>query len=279
MSPIDRRTFLKASGATLAAAALAARRRRPPPTRRPGAWKKAFMLGGVTRGPIRPTFAMLKEAGFEGVELISPNDLDRDEVLRARDETGLVIHGVSGSKHWKSPLSDPDPAVVEEGLAAIRRELDDCKAYGGTTVLVVPAVVTKDVSYRQAYERSQANIRKLIPDAERARHHPGHRGGLEQVPAQPPGVRPLHRRVRQPLGPGVLRRRQRGRVRLPAGVDPRAGPADRQGPHQGIRQAEAVRLSPRRGGDRLARGAPGADRRRLHRLDHGRGADEGPRRT
>jgi hexulose-6-phosphate isomerase len=125
------------------------------------------MLGGVSSGPILPHFEKLKEAGFEGVELISPNRLDRDEVLRARDKTGLIIHGVSGSVHWKDPLSSPDPKVVERGLAAIRQEMDDCKAYGGTTVLVVPAVVTKEVSYRDAYARSQAAIKTLIPDAEK----------------------------------------------------------------------------------------------------------------
>jgi hexulose-6-phosphate isomerase len=52
-------------------------------------------------------------------------------------------------------------------MAAIRQEFDDCRAYGGTTVLVVPAVVNKKVGYRDAYRRSQANIRQLIPDAER----------------------------------------------------------------------------------------------------------------
>jgi hexulose-6-phosphate isomerase len=108
----------------------------------------------------------LKEAGFDGVELISPNDLDLREVLAARDETGLIIHGVSGARHWQDPLSDPDPQVVARGIEAIRREFLDCKAYGGTTVLVVPAVVTRKVGYRDAYKRSQANIRKLIPDAQ-----------------------------------------------------------------------------------------------------------------
>ncbi len=86
---------------------------------------------------------------------------------RARDRTGLVIHGVSGSRHWQDTLSDPDPRVVDRGIAAIRQELEDCRAYGGTTVLVVPAVVNRQVGYRAAYERSQANIRKLIPDAEK----------------------------------------------------------------------------------------------------------------
>ena len=125
------------------------------------------MLGGVSKGSPLAAFQLLKEAGFEGVELISPNELDLQRGPGARDKTGLVIHGVSGSRHWQDPLSDPDPEVVERGMAAIRQEFDDCKAYGGTTVLVVPAVVNKKVGYRDAYKRSQENIRKLIPDAEK----------------------------------------------------------------------------------------------------------------
>ena len=166
MQATDRRTFLKSAGATLAASTLAgpSALAEDPKSK----WKKAFMLGGASKGPVLKHFQLLKEAGFEGVELLSPNQFDRDEVLKARDETGLVIHGVSGSVHWKSPLSSPDPAVVEEGLAAIRRSIADCKAYGGSTVLLVPAVVKPDVSYRDAYARSQANIRKVIPDAEAA---------------------------------------------------------------------------------------------------------------
>lgn len=160
---IDRRRFLAASASALAASSTLGAPARP----EPAPWKKAFMLG-QTKGPIKPTFAMLKEAGFDGVELISPNSLDPDDVLKARDETGLVIHGVSGAEHWSSPLSSPDSAVVEKGLKAIRREIQDVKLYGGTTVLVVPAVVTKTVSHREAYKRSQEHIRSLIPDAEKA---------------------------------------------------------------------------------------------------------------
>lgn len=39
--------------------------------------------------------------------------------------------------------------------------------YGGTTVLLVPGVVNEGTSYKDAYERSQAEIRKLIPIAEK----------------------------------------------------------------------------------------------------------------
>jgi L-ribulose-5-phosphate 3-epimerase len=161
MQPIDRRTFLKATGATAALTALGAA---APEGMR---WKKAYMLG-VAKGPILEHFQRLKDAGFQGVELLSPNELDRDEVLKARDQTGITIHGVSGSRHWTDQLSDPNPQVVERGLTAIRKEIEDCKAYGGTTVLVVPAVVTPKVSYRDAYARSQAAIKTILPDAEKA---------------------------------------------------------------------------------------------------------------
>jgi hexulose-6-phosphate isomerase len=165
MRSCKRRTFLRASGAVVATAALlrSVDGADEPPKNH---WKKAFMLGGVSKGSPLGAFELLKEAGFQGVELISPNAFDLKEVLSARDQTGLSIHGVSGSRHWRDPLSDPDPEVIARGMAAIRQEFADCKAYGGTTVLVVPAVVNKKVGYRDAYKRSQENIRKLIPDAE-----------------------------------------------------------------------------------------------------------------
>jgi hexulose-6-phosphate isomerase len=169
MNQIDRRSFVQVAAGAVAGIAISERLAGAQATlSAPGRWKKAFMLGGVAKGPVLPAFQLLKEAGFEGVELISPNQLDQAEVLAARDKTGLVIHGVSGGRHWQDPLSDPDPKVVERGLAAIEQEFRDCKAYGGTTVLLVPAVVSKKVSYRDAYKRSQEHIRKLIPLAEQA---------------------------------------------------------------------------------------------------------------
>lgn len=164
---MKRRAFLRSAGATALAASIAGASEAVA-NERSLCWKKAFMLGGLRKGDPKPVFRLLKEAGFDGVELLSPNSLDLREVLAARDETGLVIHGVSGARHWQDPLSDPDPQVVARGMEAIAQEFRDCKAYGGTTVLVVPAVVNRKVGYRDAYKRSQENIRKLIPVLKRA---------------------------------------------------------------------------------------------------------------
>lgn len=48
----------------------------------------------------------------------------------------------------------------------MKQALRDCKLYGGTTVLLVPAVVNDKTSYEDAYKRSQEEIRKILPVAE-----------------------------------------------------------------------------------------------------------------
>jgi len=116
------------------------------------------------KGSVLEKMQAIKAAGFEGVEMMS--HMNQEEVLRARDESGLVIPSVCGRDHWKKPLSDPDPKVREEGLEALKQTLHDAKKYGASSVLLVPAVVNKQVSYDEAYTRSQAEIRKAIPLAE-----------------------------------------------------------------------------------------------------------------
>lgn len=116
--------------------------------------------------PVLGKFELVQEIGFDGMEMSSPNDLDNDEVVAARDATGLPIHGVVDSVHWDKTLSDPDASVREEGLAGLETALRDANVYGASTALLVPAVVTASVSYEDAYRRSQAEIRKVLPLAE-----------------------------------------------------------------------------------------------------------------
>lgn len=129
--------------------------------------KKAVKFGMVQEDlSVLEKFNLLKSLGFDGVEMDSPSDLDIAEVVAASNESGLPIHGVVDSIHWKKTLSDPDAAVRKEGLAGLETALGDAKAFGASTVLLVPAVVNKMVSYADAYSRSQAEIRKVLPLAE-----------------------------------------------------------------------------------------------------------------
>ncbi len=129
--------------------------------------KKSLKFGMVKEKlSVMDKFKLLKDLGFHGVELDSPNDLNKKEILAARDKTGLEIPGTVNSFHWKSPLSDPDPKVRAKCVESMKVALRDTKEYGGTTVLLVPGVVSEKVSYDDAYHRSQEEIKKLLPVAE-----------------------------------------------------------------------------------------------------------------
>lgn len=162
--PLDRREFLISSG-VLAGAALAGANPLLAAEGDHNGLKKAVklsMVGG--NAPLADKFRMLKQLGYDGIDMDRP--AKHDEVLKARDDSGLVIHGVVDYVHWKEPLSHPDPAVRERGLEGLKQCLRDCKAYGGTTVLLVVGIVNKEISYADAYKRTQAEIRKALPLAE-----------------------------------------------------------------------------------------------------------------
>jgi len=128
--------------------------------------KRGIMWGSIgVGGTIYEKFQVAKQAGFEGIEPMS--HLNRDEILKARDLTGLSIPSVCGALHGKYPLSDPDPKVRAEGVAALKVTLDDAKAYGADTVLLVPGRVSETVSYDDCWKRSVEEIKKVIPYAEK----------------------------------------------------------------------------------------------------------------
>ncbi len=161
----DRRDFLKTSycvaTAALAAQAVPANAAEPADHRFKKAVKLSMVAGSAT---LVEKFKMLKELGFDGIDI--DQRVEHDDVRRAREESGLVVHGVVDYDHWKLPLSHPDPKVRAAGLEVLKTSLRDSKGYGGTTVLLVVGIVNKDISYSDAYARTQEEIRKALPLAE-----------------------------------------------------------------------------------------------------------------
>ena len=60
----------------------------------------------------------------------------------------------------------PIPSCAREGVAALKVSLEDAKAYGADTVLLVPGQVSETVSYDDCWKRSVEEIKKVIPFAE-----------------------------------------------------------------------------------------------------------------
>lgn len=159
---LKRREFLRTVAGGMLAAALSPLPGRAAPGR---ALQKAIMWSTVrVKGSVLEKMRQVKAAGFAGVEMMG--GMDVAEVQAALRETGLQAASVCCHTHWARPLSDPNPAVREAGLNGLIQSLRDARAYGATSVLLVPGVARGGVSYEQCWERSLAEIRKALPVAE-----------------------------------------------------------------------------------------------------------------
>src|SRR3989442_14992160 len=112
-------------------------------------------------------FKLVRDAGFEVVQALTEPDERKAEAMRqAADAASIRIDSVMNVDHWQYPLSSSDPAIVEKSLSGMRTSLRNAKLWGSDAVLLVPAVVNPQTSYRDAWTRSQAQVRKLMPLAE-----------------------------------------------------------------------------------------------------------------
>ena len=109
LRPIIRRQFLHLATAAAATASFPLGGRSLAADSAQPRMKKALKFGMVKLdGSVMDKFKLLKELGFDGVELDAPSSLDRNEILAARDATGLEIPGVVDAAHWRDALSSPD---------------------------------------------------------------------------------------------------------------------------------------------------------------------------
>ncbi len=109
-------------------------------------------------------FKMARDVGFAVVQAPTTPDMhEAEEIKKAADAANVRIDSVMNMDHWKYPLSSSDAAVVAKSMEGMRTSLHNAKLWGSDAVLLVPAVVNAQTSYRDAWTRSQAEIRKLIP--------------------------------------------------------------------------------------------------------------------
>lgn len=181
MRKTPRREFLKSSAAAACAAGLGngvfagarlgSRASYFAPTQQsatPLRIKKGVLLDMVPASlSFADRFKMARDVGFEVVQApTTPEEQQAEEIKNAADQANIRIDSVMNLDHWKYPLSSDDPAVVEKSLAGMRTSLHNAKLWGSDAVLLVPAVVNPQTSYRDAWTRSQKQIRTLIPLAE-----------------------------------------------------------------------------------------------------------------
>jgi hexulose-6-phosphate isomerase len=168
MSAASRREFLKSSVAAIGVAGAS------------GAIRKSLLaanssgVSSIKKGLVysmlpsgishADRFKMAADVGFEVVQAPTTRD-ERlaEEMKSAADRARIRIDSVMNMDHWEYPLSSGDPAIVAKSIAGMQTSLHNAKLWGSDAVLLVPAVVNPQTSYRAAWFRSQAQIRKLLP--------------------------------------------------------------------------------------------------------------------
>jgi L-ribulose-5-phosphate 3-epimerase len=161
---MNRRSFIASTPALLAPSLQGAQASKLP-------IKKGVVFNMLPRDiSIMERFQLAKDVGFEEIECHTESDPKRAEEFKAAsDKTGVPIHSVMNSAHWQFPLSSNDPQVVEKSMEGMRTSLRNAKLWGAQTVLLVPAVVNPQTQYKDAWTRSQAKIRELLPMAEESK--------------------------------------------------------------------------------------------------------------
>jgi hexulose-6-phosphate isomerase len=158
VTSIDRREFLEAAALSAAAAFV------PRPAFAAGSPRKAVLISMLPKElSYGDRFKLAVDAGFAGIEMRTVADAKEAEQIRdASAKSGLRVHSVMNSEHWNSPLSSADAAVVDKSVAGMETSLRNAKLWGADTVLLVPAVVDPQTSYKDAWTRSQKVIRERI---------------------------------------------------------------------------------------------------------------------
>jgi hexulose-6-phosphate isomerase len=164
---IGRRGFLRYAAAVTAGTGLLSETGFAGNRQKGAKLRKALQLGMLPRELSNADkLKLAKKCGFDGIETNWMEDLDAARELGSlARQAGVPIHSIVRGG-WDAPFSDPDPKVIDKGLASMETALRSAKALGADAVLLVPAIVNENVSYAQAYKRSQTHIKKVLPLAE-----------------------------------------------------------------------------------------------------------------
>jgi L-ribulose-5-phosphate 3-epimerase len=162
-----RRTFLQATSGAVAAGWLAREHRA---VAAQGSPKKAVLISMLPKElSIPDKFALAKEVGFAGIEVHTITDPKEAEAVAAASKaTGIPVHAVMNSDHWRFPLSSADPEVVTKSVQGMETSLRNAALLQAGAVLLVPAVVDAETPYKEAWTRSHRVIRdRILPLAEK----------------------------------------------------------------------------------------------------------------
>jgi L-ribulose-5-phosphate 3-epimerase len=119
--------------------------------------------------------SLASEAGFDGIEinLDESGDFHLESTKKEIEEISTLIKlynleivGISTALLWNYPLTSNDETIRQKGISIIQKMITFAELFKVDTVLVVPGLVSEEVSYDIAYERSKKALIQLSGYAE-----------------------------------------------------------------------------------------------------------------
>ncbi|TVY08016.1 sugar phosphate isomerase/epimerase family protein [Paenibacillus cremeus] len=128
--------------------------------------------------PLEHIFDTCQKAGYDAVELnmyepggvgltIDSTAAEVESIGALARKYGLQLRSLSTGLFGKYQLSSKDESIREAALKTIRKQLEIASLLGIDTILVIPGRVNDEISYDVCYTRSQEELKKVVPDAEK----------------------------------------------------------------------------------------------------------------
>ena len=130
--------------------------------------------------PLGECFAAAKKAGFDAIEVPMAGELapaagagDVKRIGESAARAGVSIAALWVSPLGANPLNSPDPTVRARGVEALTRAIEFAGYLDCGALLAVPGRVgPRDgelIGYETTWERCSAELRRVLPSAERAK--------------------------------------------------------------------------------------------------------------
>jgi len=126
--------------------------------------------------PAAQALALAARIGYQSFEVCvgekGPVSLDTTEaeataIRREADRLALALRTVGAGLGWQYPFTSPDPLIRAKGIEATTRALQIAKWLGAGTILVVPGIVSPEISYDAALENALGAVQEMTPVAEK----------------------------------------------------------------------------------------------------------------
>lgn len=145
--------------------------------------KKGISIWSFPEGSLKESFALAKDAGFDGVEValdenageitLSSTEKELLNVKRQAEDCGIELYSIASGLYWSYFLNDEDESVRQKAQDIVKKQLETASVLGCDSILVIPGCVNaefaapgKVMDYETCYNRSLESIMKVKQYAE-----------------------------------------------------------------------------------------------------------------